>query len=355
MARMKRSISEPVTIIDVARAAGVSYATVSRVINNEEYVKAETRERVTAALNRLGYVVNRQARSLRGGRTHTVGLLVRGLDTGYIGEIVRGIDRALVEQQYDLMLYTTHWRQNNEAAYVETLTRGMVDGLLLVLPRTPENYLEWLQVQRFPYVLIDHQGTDSTGPAVGATNLLGGQTATKYLLTLGHRRIGFITGNLKLGCAQDRLEGYRTALQAHGVPYDDRWVVTGDFLQPSGYAAATTLLQRTPRPTAIVASNDVMAFGVMEAARDHGLRIPEDISIIGFDDIPQAASVHPPLTTIRQPLEEMGRVAAQLLLAMIDEQEQLDKRIALPTALVIRNSCQALAEASAVGADQMPR
>lgn len=349
MTRTKRSSAELVTIIDVAREAGVSYATVSRVINNEEYVKAETREKVTAALNRLGYVGNRQARSLRGGRTHTVGLLVRGLDTEYIGEIVRGIDRELVEHAYDLMLYTTHWRQNNEAAYVKTLTRGMVDGLLLVLPRAPENYLAWLRAQQFPYVLIDHQGLDSTGPAVGATNLQGGQDATAYLLGLGHRQIGFITGDMKLGCALDRLAGYKAALQAHNIAVDDHLIVKGNFLQPSGYAAAVTLLGRTPRPTAIVSSNDVMALGVMEAARDHGLRIPDDISIIGFDDIPQAASVHPPLTTIRQPLEEMGRVATQLLFAIIEDQAQMDKRIALPTQLVIRNSCRPPEQAGQVG------
>jgi LacI family transcriptional regulator len=340
MKRATRS-SEPVTIIDVAREAGVSYATVSRVINHEDYVKPETRERVTAALKRLGYVGNRQARTLRGGRTHTVGLLVRGLDTGYIGEIVRGIDRELVAHHYDLMLYTTHWRQQSESRYIETLTQGMVDGLLLVLPRTPENYLDRLRERHFPYVLIDHQGIDSIGPAVGATNRQGGHDATHYLLELGHRHIGFITGDMQLGCAQERLQGYKDALQEYDIALYAQWVVEGDFLQPSGYAGAVTLLARSPRPTAIVASNDVMALGVMEAVRDHGLRIPEDISIIGFDDIPQAASVHPPLTTIRQPLEEMGRVAAQLLLEMIKNDDQPNQHIALPTQLIKRHSCQA--------------
>ena len=340
MKRTDRSFAS-VTIVDVAREAGVSYATVSRVINHEDYVKPDTRERVTEVLSRLGYVGNRQARSLRGGRTHTIGLLVRGLDTGYIGEIVRGIDRELVEHHYDLMLYTTHWRQHSESAYVETLTQGMVDGLLLVLPRSPENYLDWLRERHFPYVLIDHQGIDSIGPAVGATNTQGGHDATHYLLELGHRRIGFITGDMQLGCAHDRLQGYKEALQEVGIAFDEQWVVEGDFLQPSGYAGAALLLGRKERPTAIVASNDVMAFGVMEAVRDHGLRIPEDISIIGFDDIPQAASVHPPLTTIRQPLEEMGRVAAQLLLEIIETPSQPGKHIALPTQLIVRHSCQA--------------
>ncbi|MCB0188220.1 MAG: LacI family DNA-binding transcriptional regulator [Caldilineaceae bacterium] len=329
-----------VTIIDVARRAGVSYATVSRVMNNEAYVKAETRQRVQHALAELGYVANRQARSLRGGRTYTIGLLVRDFGTGYIGEIIRGIDRELRERQYDLMLYTTHGRGRREADYVATLTRGMVDGLLLVLPRTPEDYLATLRKSRFPHVLIDHQGVDQTGPAVGATNWQGGYDATVYLANLGHRRIGLITGDLSLGCAVDRNAGYYAALRDYGLPNDPALVVEGDFTQNAGYQKAKDLLCRRAPPSAIFAANDVMAFGVMEAARERGLRIPEDLSIVGFDDIPQANSLHPALTTVHQPLEAMGRVATQMLFGYLAEPSRAEERIELPTQLVIRNSCQ---------------
>lgn len=329
-----------VTIVDVARRAGVSYVTVSRVINNQAYVKEETRQRVQQALTELGYVANRQARSLRSGRTHTIGLLVRDLGTGYIGEIIRGIDGELSDRQYDLMLYTTHWRMRSESDYVATLTRGMVDGLLLILPRTPESYLENLGKRRFPHVLIDHQGVDQNGPAVGAANRQGGYDATAYLLKLGHRRIGFISGDPSLGCSIERGQGYRAALREHNVALDPCLVVEGDFMQSSGYRHAKELLQLPVPPTAIFASNDVMAFGVMEAVREQGLRIPEDISIVGFDDIPQAASVHPALTTVRQPLEEMGRMATRMLFGYLEDPSRPQERIELPTQLVIRNSCQ---------------
>lgn len=328
------------TIIDVAQRAGVSYATVSRVINNEAYVKEETRQRVRQALIDLDYVANRQARSLRGGRTHMVGLLVRDLGTGYIGEIIRGIDLELSERQYDLLLYTTHGRGQREADSVAALTRGMVDGLLLVLPRTPEDYLAKLRKSHFPHVLIDHQGVDQTGPAVGATNWQGGYDATTYLASLGHRRIGLITGDLSLRCAVDRNEGYYAALRDCGLPTDPAFVVEGDFTQSAGYQKAKELLCLPDRPSAIFASNDVMAFGVMEAARERGLRIPEDLSIVGFDDIPQASSLHPALTTVHQPLEAMGRVATQMLFEYLADPSRAEERIELPTQLVIRNSCQ---------------
>src|SRR5262245_2681482 len=330
-----------VTIMDVAQEAGVSYATVSRVVNNKGYIKPETRERVMRAVTRLGYVVNQQARSLASGRSQVVGLLVPGLDTAYIGEIIRGIDEELAGASYDLMLYTAHRRRTRESAYVATLTQGMVDGLLLVLPRDPGAYLETLRERGFPYVLIDHQGVDEIGPAVGATNRQGGYDATRYLITLEHQRIGFITGRLENGCSRDRLAGYHTALAEHGLNADPQLVSEGDFTQPAGFRAARELLELPEPPTAIFASNDVMAFGVMEAARVRGLRIPEDISIIGFDDIPQASHVHPQLTTIRQPLEQMGRLAARMLLRQIVDRQQLAQRVDLPTELIVRESCRA--------------
>jgi LacI family transcriptional regulator len=328
------------TIVDVAREAGVSYATVSRVINNPDHVKPDKRERVLKAMAKLAFSVNPQARSLRGGRSNTIGLLVRDLGTSYVGEIVRGIDFELSEAEYDLMLYTTHRRKTKEATYVTTLTRGMADGLLLVLPRDPEAYLESLRQRRFPFVLVDHQGIDEAGHSVGATNRQGGYEATQHLIGLGHRRIGFVTGSLDMGCARDRLAGYRAALTDAGLPVEADLVREGDFFQPRGYTAAKELLSITRPPSAIFASNDVSAFGVMEAVRDFGKRIPDDVSIIGFDDIPQASQVNPPLTTVRQPLEKMGREAARMLLAYLRDPEAPMQRVELPTELILRASTQ---------------
>lgn len=338
MARNDKAAGE-VTIFDVAREAGVSYATVSRVINNKDHVKPDKREAVLRAMTRLGYVVNQQARSLAGGRSRVIGLLVQGLESAYTGEIVRGVDLELEAAQYDLMLYTTHRRRAKESAYVTAITRGMADGLLLILPRNPEAYLQSLQRQRFPYVLLDHQGIGEGGAAVGATNRRGGYDATRHLVELGHRRIGFITGAMELGCSADRLAGYRAALADAGIAEDPALVYTGDFFRQSGFAGARALLGLPAAPTAIFASNDEMAFGVIDAARDQGLRIPDDLSVIGFDDIPQAASVYPALTTVRQPLEQMGRVATQMLLRLIDKAAPAE-RAELPTELIIRHSCQ---------------
>ena len=335
-----RRKDKSITLVDVAREASVSLATTSRVINNEVHVRPEKRERVLRAMSRLGYTVNLQARSLRGGRSRMVGLVVRDVGTAYAGEVVRGIDLELAESQYDMMLYTTHRRKMQESAYVTMLSRGMADGLLLILPRHPEAYLQVLRQRRFPYVLVDHQGIDNRGPAVGATNWQGAFDATKYLIDLGHRRIGFITGDREMGCATDRLAGYRAALEHCGLPADPALTREGDFFQIRGYTAANELLALPEPPTAIFASNDVMAFGVMEAVRDHHLRIPDDISIVGFDDVPQATQVHPPLTTVHQPLEQMGRAAARLLLEIIQEPDRPPPRIELATELAIRATTQ---------------
>ncbi len=329
-----------VTILDVAAEAGVSSGTVSRVLNNDAHVRPETRQRVLDVVQRLGFVANRQARSLAGGRSNTIGVLVPDLGTGYIGEIIRGIDAELSLYELDLVLYTTHRTASKEANYVANLASGMVDGLLLVLPRNPADYVGTLTQLNFPFVLIDHQGTGGDCPAVGATNWQGAYDATEYLIKLGHARIGFITGSPDLGCAVDRLAGYRAALRTYHVPEDSDLIHEGDFFQPDGYAGASALLDLPNPPTAIFASNDVMAMGVMDAVRNRGLRIPDNVSVIGFDDIPQASLVRPALATVQQPLEKMGRVATQMLLDLLQHPDSETERIQLPTKLIARESCR---------------
>lgn len=339
---MKTSGTSPntITIFEVASRAGVSYGTVSRVLNNDPHVRVETRERVNQVIHELGYVVNRQARSLAGGKTHIIGILVPDLGTGYIGEIIQGIDTELQLAEYDLMLYTTHRTPVLEADYVTSLAQGIVDGLILVLPRNPEDYVDTLNKRHFPFVLVDHQGSGKDCPAVGAANWQGAYNATEYLIHLGHKRIGFITGWMDLGAAVDRLEGYRAALWASHITYEEELVRQSTFNQLDGYNCAMDLLNLPNPPTAIFASNDVMAFGAMDAVREKGKRIPEDISIVGFDDIPQASIIHPALTTVKQPLRKMGSVATQILLDLLKNPGSPTKRIELPTGLVIRNSCQ---------------
>jgi len=333
-----------ITIFDVAEEAGVSFSTVSRVVNNKDHVSPEKRERVLRAMEKLGYVANEQARSLAGGASRVVGLLVDYLSTSYMDEFIRGVDSILEEENYDLVIYTTRRRKTKESMYVTRLTRGLADGLLLILPRNTAAYLDTLHRRQFPHVLIDY-GSDaqSSGhdvPSVSATNFRGACDAVNYLLTLGHRRIGCITGDMVFDSARDRLEGYRATLQEHGIPFDPQLVCEGDFLQPSGYQSAHQLLSLPEPPTAIFASNDLMAFGAMEAARKRGLSLPDDLSIVGFDDIPQAAHMHPALTTVRQPVEEIGRSAARLLLKYIAQPTLEVEHIELSTELILRESCQ---------------
>jgi LacI family transcriptional regulator len=339
---MNKNPNGKITIVNVATEAGVSFGTVSRVINHDVHVKKETRERVLQTMERLGFVANRQARSLAGGKSNTIGVLVPDLGTSYIGEIIRGIDAELSLTDLDLILYTTHRTASKESSYVANLATGMVDGLLLVLPRNPADFIDNLTQRQFPFVLIDHQGAGRDCPAVGATNWQGAYNATEYLIKIGHERIGFITGSMDLGCSVDRLDGYRSALRTYHIPEPPELVYEGDFFQQDGYTGASVLLDFPEPPTAIFASNDVMAMGVMDAVHTRGLRVPQDVSIVGFDDIPQASLMHPSLTTVNQPLEKMGRVATQMLLNLLKNPEKKADRIELPTQLVVRDSCNPL-------------
>jgi len=232
------------------------------------------------------------------------------------------------------MLFTHHRIAAREASYVASMVQGMVDGMLLVLPRNIADYTDTLTRHNFPFVLIDHQGSGDPCVAVGATNWQGAYNATEYLIKQGHKRIGFITGSMDIGCSQDRLKGYRSALRTYHIPETSELIYEGDFNQPDGYDGAFALLELPTPPTAIFASNDVMAMGAMDAIRNRNLRIPDDISVVGFDNIPS-------LTTVQQPLEQMGRVATQMLLGILKNPKKDVGRIELPTELIVRSSTSA--------------
>jgi len=337
MARRKKS-PDAVTIVDVAHEANVSYSTVSRVVNNKSYVKPETRERVLQAMNTLGYQANVQARSLAGGKTNVIGVMVRGIVGQYTAEIVRGIDDIIAGAGYDLMLYTTHQRTSRESAYVNGMVRGLAEGLLLILPEELDRYGENLRRYQYPYVLIDHRSVTGEDHSIIVANYEGAYAAIQHLINLGHRRIGFLKGTMDIYSAVDRFAAYTQALSNNNIPYDPDLVRQGDFLHPTGFAMGGELLDLAQRPTAIFASSDMMALGVMDAARMRGLSIPADLSLIGFDDIPMAAATYPRLTTVRQPLEEMGRVAAQILLRAMKNPSLPSETVILGTELIIRDS-----------------
>ncbi len=336
----RKKPSGQVTIYDVAQEAGVSDATVSRVLNNKDNVREPTRERVQRAAKKLGYVANVQARILAGGKSNIIGLLVPGLDTAYIAEIVRGIDIELSHANYELILYTTRRRSSDEASYLQYIANSLSEGLLLVVPLLSTEYLKVLSSLEYPYVLIDAIDETDNSFSVVATNHEGAYRATNYLIELGHERIAFIQGIPDLHTSKARLNGYLAALRDHGLPVHQEYIVNGDFLQQSGYHQTQMLLSLPLPPTALFAANDIMALGAMDAIRNRGLEIPKDISVIGFDDIPQAFTTHPKLTTMRQPLEEMGRLGVKILLEKIKKPDLLPYRTTVATELIIRDSCQ---------------
>jgi LacI family transcriptional regulator len=337
-----KEIMSQITIYDVAREAGVSDATVSRVFNNKDNVRETTRQRVLHAAKKLGYIANLPARSLAGGKSNIIGLLVPGLDNEYLGEIVRGIDQVLATAGFDLIVYTTRRRGNDEASYLQYIANGLTEGLLLVVPLLSPEFLATLNKLGYPYVLIDEVDPLGKSFSVIASNEQGAYDATEYLIQLGHRQIAFITGIAGMSSTNDRLAGYLKALAVYQIPVQPELIMPGDFTQNTAFEATRQLLQLPHTPTAIFASNDMMAFGVMDAIRAAGLQIPEDISVMGYDDIPQAFNTHPKLTTIRQPLEQMGQVGVQLLLEQFANPQHPPQRVTLATRLIVRDSCQPL-------------
>ena len=332
----------------MARVSGVSYSTVSRVVNGHAYVRESTRQRVQAAMVELGYVAHVTARALASGRTQAVGLLAQEIDNPFFSVVIKGIDQEVSVAGYDLLLCTTHSRREKEAEYVARLSHGMVDGLLIVLPTLLPEYVAQLRAQRYPFVLIDHDSEAPGCNVINAANRAGTRAGISYLVELGHRRIGFISGRPDVGATHERFAGYQDALLEAGLPLDDDIVVEGDFLEARGYAAAAELLSLGRPPTAIFASSDVAALGVLAAARDAGLQVPRDLSVLGFDDIVEASYLGAALSTVRQPLREMGRMAVQRLMSLLADPLQPAVRTVMDTELVIRQTTAQPSDISSV-------
>ncbi len=327
------------TIRDVASAAGVSVATVSRVINGRPDVAPQTRDAVLRAARAQNFNTNRSARALSVGRTGLIGLTLPFVDESYFTAIVSGAAEALYEQGNRLVLCPTRHEHEREVTLLERLMDGTTDGAVILLPEESTEELLRLQEYGYPFVVVDPRRLLDDGiPAVSTTNAAGARSATEHLLRLGHRRIGLIAGTRGWQATTERLEGYETALAVAGVPLDPELVVDGHFETEAGYAAARRLLSLATPPTAIFASNDNMAVGALRAALERGLRVPGDVSIVGFDDTSLARNVFPRLTTVRQPLAEVGRTAVSLLNRLIDGQRVEALRVELATRLVIRES-----------------
>jgi LacI family transcriptional regulator len=330
-----------VTIRDVARRAGVSVSTVSRVLNDKDDVASETAATVRRVIEELGYASSIAARSLRSRTTNVVGLIVPDLWHPFTSLVIRGVNQITAAQGYDLLAYAGARRNPNSVAHWEVqlvaqLNGTVTDGIIVVTP----NAATYRTAS--PLVAIDPYQATTEFPAVIATNYQGVLEAMTYLVSLGHRRIGFIAGRPDLESAKRRLEGYHAGLAQAGITVDPTLIVTGDYTRATSIKCAEQLLALTTPPTAIMASSDETAFGVYDAASARGVRIPEELSVVGFDNTLESTSVNPPLTTVDQFIEKMGVLAAELVLKLIQGQPCESQQYKVATRLVVRQSCRAI-------------
>ena len=326
------------TIKDVARAAGVSVATVSRVHNGSPLVTEATRRRVRKVATRLGYSPHAAARSLSSKKTNVIGVLLPDLYGEFYSELIRGVDQCAQERGFHLLVASSHNERAEIAAAVQSM-RGRVDGLIVMSPAPGAHRPVKDLPATFPVLLLGAAGTGFD--SITIANEAGAREMVQHLIAKGHRRIAMILGPRENQDAAERFEGYRQALAAAGIDEDAALHVTGDFTDTSGYDAARTILNTTPRATAIFAGNDAMAVGALGALRAAGIRIPEDIAVAGFDDIPMSRYTHPPLTTVRVDISGLGqRAAVRLFEAVANHRRHRARREVVPGQLIIRASTE---------------
>jgi|SRR3990170_7506008 len=326
------------TIRDVAERANVSTTTVSHVINGTRRVSEDLRLRVHQAMQELGYRPNILARSLRVKRTHTIGLVIPDSANPFFAETARGMEDASFELGFSTILCNTDGDLEKELTYTEVLSEKQVDGIVFVAAGMSTEHVRALQARRIPLVVVDRDVPGVQADMVLTDNERGGWLATRHLLDLNHRRIGCITGPSEVTPSAERCAGYRRALREADIPFDEQLAVRGDFRYESGYQATRWLLALPDPPTAIFANNDMMAIGAIRAAAEHGLHIPTQLSIVGFDDVELASYVVPPLTTVSQPKYQMGATAAKLLVERIHDYDAPTRRVLLRTELAVRDS-----------------
>jgi LacI family transcriptional regulator, galactose operon repressor len=331
------------TIRDIAELAGVSIATVSRAVNGRGDVAEETRALVRRIARQHGYTAKRDARGLSTGRTGLIGVTLPVIHPTYFSAIVASVAEALDEHDMRIVLCPTQHQHDREISLLQRLMHGTTDGAILVLPEESSRELLALVRRGYRCVVVDPgEQPEEDVPTVSAAHSAGADQAVRHLLDLGHRRIAAITGPRGRMATEERLRGYRAAMAGAGVLPDPRLVAESNFVVEGGFEAASRLLALPDPPTAIFAFNDPLAIGAMQAARSRGLRIPDDVSIVGFDDTTEAAFVTPALTTVRQPLAEMGRMAVSILVRLLDDQAHEHAQVELATRLVVRGSTAAL-------------
>jgi LacI family transcriptional regulator/LacI family purine nucleotide synthesis repressor len=324
------------TIRDVAKLAGVSTTTVSHVLNKTRFVSAEGKAKVEDAVMQLNYVPNTVARSLKGGSSRVLGMLVTDSNNPFYADLIQWVDQVAYRHGYNLILCNTQGNIERAKDYMSMLSQRRVDGMLMM--SSDARQLPVSSYGTMPMVMMD-SGPDRAGyDRILDDSEQGGYMATKHLLQAGHRCIGLLAGPLEKSNSQNRIAGYRRAMAEAYVEVDESWIQSGEFTYEGGVTAMTELLKQQKKVTSIFASNDLMAMGAIRVAGEHGLIVPKDLSVIGYDDIPGAKYFNPPLTTMRQPLELMAEQAIAMLLARMETPESEGQRTLLTPTLITRDS-----------------
>ena len=328
------------TIHDVAKRAGVAPITVSRVINNSGYYSQETRERVEVAIAELGYVPNRLARSLRSKRTNTLALVLTDITNPFFTTLARGVEDTASDAGFMVILCNTDESETEEQKYLQVLLQQQVDGILLVPARSTSDSVGLIQKQNTPVVVLDRRMPSETNvDIVRCDSVDGAYRLVQLLIGLGHRRIAILSGPSSVSTAEDRMAGYRQAMLEANLDDQPQLAYYGAFTQSSGYELAKQALAVNPPPTAIFAANNLIAIGALKAIQDSGLRVPEDIAMVSFDDLPPNLLISPFFTVVVQPPYEMGQQATRLLLARLaGEISEHCQEVVLPTELIVRQS-----------------
>lgn len=328
----------PSTLLDVARLAGVSPSTVSRILNGTAKVADSKRVAVLAAIATMNFAPNQMAQGLKKGRSMTVGIVVQDISSPFFDESLRGIDDGLKDSGYASVIVSGHWNADEEAERIRLLLARKVDGIILLSGRISDSAVLQFSQQR---PIVSTGRSLATGSAIGfkLDNEHGAWLAVRHLIELGHRRIAFVTGPANNNDASERLAGYTRALREADIGFDPKLVAEGDFHEASGLMAVNHLFDTQQQFSAVFAANDLSAYGVRLCLYRKGIRVPDDISLVGFDDLPGSSYTTPPLTTIRQPLYDIGRIATTTLLALINGDHGTSVSYSVPPlALVVRET-----------------
>ncbi|MBA7493172.1 HTH-type transcriptional repressor PurR [subsurface metagenome] len=327
-----------VTMKQVAKLAKVSVSTVSHVINKTRFVDNSTQQRVLKAMAELSYHPNVIAQSLRRKRTNTVGLIISDIANPFFPEVVRGIEKQLTKKRYSIILANTDDDIEKEKQLTVLLYGKRVDGFIIVTSGGENKHINFLVQQKVPVVLLDRRIDELELDAALVDNQKGAQIITKHLIEVGHRRIGIITGPLVISTGKERLSGYLEALKEHALPRDDELIKIGNFKVQSGHSLALELISLPSTPTAILACNNMMGLGAMNALQEKGIQVPAEMGLAIIDDLPWFRYMDPPLTVVAQPAFELGETAAKLLLERIGKEREEPKQVVLQVELRIRRS-----------------